>query len=131
MGIKINLFFIAVFSFNVNAVGNIAEIPNPNLPDIAMVTVDGYGNPVILFNPMLCQQAGPELCEFYRWHEYGHIMMGHTIIQKWPQIKELEADCWAAKNAPQYALQAAYNWFMAGGGASLIHGFVVRSAQIE
>lgn len=106
----------------VNAATGVQEIPNPNLPDIAMVTVDNWGNPVIVYNPILCQQAGPSLCEFYRWHEYGHIMMGHTIIPKWPQAKEFEADCWAAKNAPLHTIQAAYQWFRMGGGSTPIHG---------
>lgn len=117
---------IATLSFTLNAVAigiGVPEIPNPSLPDIAMVTVNGMGSPIIIYNPILCQNAGPALCEFYRWHEYGHIMMGHTLIQNWPQIKELEADCWAAKNAPRYALDAAYQWFIAGGGASPTHGF--------
>lgn len=101
----------------------VQEIPNPNLGDIAMVTVDNWGNAVIVYNPVLCQQMGSLLCEFYRWHEYGHIMMGHTIIPKWPQVKELEADCWAARNAPHPVLQAAYQWFIMGGGSTPIHGF--------
>lgn len=110
----------------------VPEIPDPNLPDIAMVTIDGWGRPLIIYNPILCQQAGPSLCEFYRWHEYGHIMMGHTLVPKWPQIKELEADCWAAKNAPQHALQAAFAWFSSGGGASPTHGYgPQRAARIK
>jgi hypothetical protein len=107
----------------------VPEIPDPQLPDIAMVTVDGWGRPIIIYNPNICQQAGPALCEFYKWHEYGHIMMGHTLIAKWPQIKELEADCWAAKNAPPYALQAAYQWFLSGGGSSPVHGFGPQRAE--
>mgnify|MGYP001129794604 CR=1 FL=1 len=115
-------------SLEAKAIG-VPEIANPNLPDIAMVTTDSWGNPVIVYNPILCQQAGPALCDFYRWHEYGHIMMGHTFIQKWPQVKELEADCWAAKNAPLLALQAAYQWFMLGGGSTPVHGFGQQRAQ--
>lgn len=115
-----------------NAGIGVQEIPNPNLGDIAMVSVDNWGNPVIIYNPFLCQQAGALLCEFYRWHEYGHIMMGHTIIPKWPQVKELEADCWAAKNAPLPVIQAAYQWFMMGGGSTPIHGFgQQRAARIS
>lgn len=109
----------------------VPEIPDPNLPDIAMVTVDGWGRPIIIYNPILCEQAGPALCEFYRWHEYGHIMMGHTLIPKWPQVKELEADCWAAKNAPVHVLLAAHQWFSSGGGSSPVHGFgPQRAARI-
>lgn len=107
----------------------VPEIADPKLPDIAMVTVDGWGRPIIIYNPLLCQRAGPSLCEFYRWHEYGHIMMGHTLIPKWPQVKELEADCWAARNAPLHALQAAHRWFSSGGGSSPAHGFGPQRAM--
>ncbi len=123
--------FMFLFSFNpftANAQFGVPEIPNPNLGDIAMVTNSPRG-PVIIYNPILCRRAGPALCEFYKWHEYGHIAMGHTIVPNWPQVKEFQADCWAAKNAPRVALQAAFQWFRSGGGASPIHGSGRQRAQ--
>lgn len=127
---KIFILFVVLISMSSrsNAIG-VPEIADPNLPDIAMVTVDGTGRPVISYNPILCQRAGPALCEFYRWHEYGHIQLGHTFRQMWPQARELEADCWAAQNAPPHALRAAYQWFISGGGASPIHGFGPQRAD--
>ena len=112
-----------------NANGQVPEIANPNLPDIAMVTLDGFGNPVIVYNPILCQRAGPALCEFYRVHEYGHIALGHAFVQSWPWRREAEADCWAAQNAPPAAVEAAYQWFSAGGGATPQHGSGWQRAQ--
>lgn len=126
--IKFLLFAALIVSLEANAI-NVPEIADPTLPDIAMVTVDNWGNPIIIYNPNTCQQAGPALCEFYRWHEYGHIVMGHTLTSSWPQIKELEADCWAAQNAPGYALEAAHQWFTMGGGTSLVHGFGQQRAN--
>lgn len=116
------LVFLGFVLSEDHANAQVNEIPNSNLPDIAMVTIDGYGNPVIIYNPILCQQAGPALCEFYRVHEYGHIVNGHTIVPKWPWQKEAEADCWAAQNASSAAVMAAYQWFSIGGGASPAHG---------
>lgn len=114
------LLVVALFSGRASS--QVPEIANPNLPDIAMVTIDGYGNPVIIYNPILCQQAGPALCGFYRTHEYGHVVLGHTIRQTWPWQKEAEADCWAAGNASEDEVLAAYQWFSSGGGASPMHG---------
>jgi hypothetical protein len=90
------VFFGFIFApFVVNAQFRVPEIANPNLSDIAMVTNSPQG-PVIIYNPILCQRAGPALCEFYKWHEYGHIALSHTFVQNWPQVKEFQADCWAA-----------------------------------
>jgi len=109
----------------------VQEIADPNLQDIAMVTVL-RGQPVIIYNPYLCQQAGPDLCGFYRTHEYCHINLGHTIRQMWPQQKELEADCCAAKRASVREVGAAYQWFSAGGGSSPMHGWGwQRAARIS
>lgn len=107
------------------------EIADPQLNDIAMVTVLPNGQPVIIYNPVICQKIGPALCGFYRAHEYCHISLGHTIRQMWPQQRELEADCCAARNVSDSEANAAYRWFSAGGGASPIHGFgQQRAARI-
>ena len=107
----------------------VPEIPNPQLPDIAMVTVLPNGQPAIIFNPYLCQQAGPFLCGFFRKHEHCHINLGHTLRQIWPQQKELEADCCAAKIASSAEANAAYQWFSSGMGSSPIHGFGPQRAH--
>ena len=104
----------------------IIEIPDNDLPDLAIVSsVDGVGA-VIYFNPLLCTEAGAELCQFFRMHEYGHIAMGHLSStdadQQERQREEAEADRWAAQNATSYAVRAAYRFFRAGGGETSMHG---------
>lgn len=127
--ITIALLIGAVASLHVTA--QVQEIANPQLPDIAMVTVLPNGQPVIIYNPVMCQQIGPALCGFYRTHEYCHISLGHTIRQIWPQQRELEADCCAGRNASDAEASAAYEWFSAGGGTSPTHGFgQQRAARI-
>lgn len=119
------------FFVSLPSLGQVPEIADPQLPDIAMVTVLPDGRPVIIYNPITCQQIGPALCGFYRAHEYCHISLGHAIRQMWPEQRELEADCCAARNASQAEAVAAYQWFSAGGGSSPIHGFgQQRAARI-
>lgn len=101
----------------------VEEIADPTLPDIAAVHYVAGQGPVILFNPILCKQAGRALCEFYRYHEYGHIALRHhernTIGIK---EKEREADRWAARHAPRPVVLAAWHYFSSGGGATPMHG---------
>lgn len=99
----------------------VPEIAQPGLPDIAMVTLTPQG-PVILYNPVMCAQFGPALCDFYRYHEYGHVVLGHAYAPNRPQQNEADADCWAGANAPPISVQAAIQWFMSGGGSGPVHG---------
>jgi len=111
---------------------SIEELADPSLPDIAAVSYQPGEAPVILYNPLLCRQAGHKLCEFYRFHEYGHIALHHyerTDIS--PQEKEAEADRWAAQHAPLRAVIAAWQFFTAGGGSTPIHGdSATRAARL-
>lgn len=115
-----------------NELLKVPEIPDPRLPDIALVTkLPGQGN-VIYYNPIICAHAGAELCEFYRAHEYGHIALGHTETSGDIKRKELEADCWAAKHAPAKVVKVAYDYFSAGGGKTPLHGNgAQRAARID
>ena len=106
---------------NENLFAQVPEIPVPGLPDIAMVQPTPNG-PVIYYNPMICQQAGPLLCTFYRTHEYGHVALGHAFVPVWPQVAEFQADCWAAQNASLPVVQAAVQYFLQGGGSTPVHG---------
>jgi hypothetical protein len=104
----------------------VREVPNLQLNDIAMASMDAFG-PVIFYNPVVVQQAGPLLNAFFRAHEYAHVCLGHVqqllganpLVQAWlsPQL-ELQADCAAAKSLrglnPQ-ALQAAIQLFTSQG----------------
>lgn len=109
--------------------GQVPEIADPTLPDIAMVFLLPSGQHIIRYNPILCTNAGPLLCGFYRVHEYCHIALGHALAGKWPMVKELEADCCAAKYASQGEALAAYSWFSEGGGSSPTHGWGPQRAQ--
>jgi hypothetical protein len=77
----------------------VPEIPDFNLQDFAEVKVVRGRGPVIVFNPVVCAQAGRALCQFSRWHEYGHIVLGHPLRRIKPERMEIEADQWAAQNA--------------------------------
>jgi len=101
----------------------IKELADPSLPDIAAVEYTPGKGPLIVYNPFLCKQAGRDLCEFYRYHEYGHIALRHyersdISVQK----KEEEADRWAATHAPRQIVLAAWRFFSAGGGSTPMHG---------
>jgi hypothetical protein len=101
----------------------IEERADPSLPDIAAVQYAPGIGPVILYNPFLCKQAGRELCEFYRYHEYGHIAMRHYDRNDVSlEQKEEEADRWAAQHAPRQIVLVAWRFFSAGGGATPVHG---------
>jgi hypothetical protein len=101
----------------------IEEIPDPSLPDIAAVQYRPGNGPVIVYNPYLCQQAGRELCEFYRYHEYGHIALRHYDRKDISaREKEEQADRWAARHAPSEIVRTAWRFFAAGGGSTPTHG---------
>ena len=124
---SVKLFLIGatafIVGFSEQPVRAVKEVADPMLPDIAMVHFSPGEDPVILYNPMLCRQAGPALCEFYRYHEYGHIVLRHNERDHLTvQEQESEADEWAAKHAPLTSVMAAYRFFSAGGGASPMHG---------
>lgn len=101
----------------------VEERADPSLPDIAAVQYEPGKGPVIRYNPYLCKQAGRELCEFYRYHEYGHIALRHYDRSDISvQEKEEEADRWAATHAPRLVVLAAWRFFSAGGGSTPMHG---------
>jgi hypothetical protein len=98
----------------------IREIANPNLPDVAIASIDAQG-PVIYYNPRITQQAGPYLSEFFRAHEYGHHHLGHLYREQFQanpynrawvrQSYEKEADCYAARRISAAAARAAVSFF--------------------
>ena len=105
------------------ALQKVKELAVPTLPDIAMVRVMPGGEHVIYYNPILCREAGPALCEFYRYHEYAHIELRHHERNELSaREKEREADRWAAQHAPFTSVMAAYRFFSAGGGGTPLHG---------
>ena len=105
------------------AMPDVEERADLTLPDIAAVHMEPGQAPVILYNPILCHHAGRALCEFYRYHEYGHLQLHHhTRNDISVQQKEREADHWAATHAPLRVVMAAYRYFSNGGGSSPFHG---------
>lgn len=116
------LVWILSFTCHQAVNAQVAEIPDPSFPDIAGIRVLPNGQVAIIYNPVICAQAGQALCGFYREHEHCHIQLGHTIRSIWPWQMELEADCCAAKIASNIQAAAAYNWFSSGGGATPTHG---------
>ena len=89
---------------------------------VAHVSLDRNGQSQITFNPRRCRELGPELCEFFRTHEYGHVNLRHLERGVPAAQAEAEADRWAAQNASPSAVQAARNYFLSGQGGSRIHG---------
>jgi len=105
----------------------VREIAVPNLPDIAIASMDAQG-PVIFVIPNVAMQTNHDFVTFSRAHEYGHIYLRHIrasfytsnrYSQAWPQrTKENDADCIAAReliNAEPQAVYTAISLFSAEG----------------
>lgn len=123
----------------VSASAQAPEIPNPNLPDIAMVTwhtgplpqfgLPMYNGPIIIYNPMVTSQVGPVLTAFFRTHEYCHISLDHIQQQyflsnpynrAWmSQTHELQADACATEVLLSQgnidSVRVAVQWFYGQG----------------
>lgn len=74
----------------------VPRVLDPTTPDFVQA-VPG----AVRINPALCQ-SNPDLCEFVNWHEQGHQEIGPS---------EQAADCYAARNAPTQAVEAAIAYF--------------------
>lgn len=104
------------------ASGQVSEKSSRWIRGVAQVSLDRSGRSQIKFNPRRCRELGPELCEFFRTHEYGHVNLRHLERGVSPAQAEAEADIWAARNASPAAVQAAKKFFLSGQGGSRIHG---------
>lgn len=104
------------------------EVAVPGMRGIASV---GYrGNQLTIeYNPRTCARLGPELCAFFRAHEYGHIALRHLERGTPVRQAEYEADQWAARHTSAASRQAAMRYFNAGNGGSLRHGSAASRAQ--
>ena len=83
----------------------VREIATDSLRDVAVAIYDARGS-VIYYNPILMQKLGPLLSAFFMAHERGHLHYHHTRANALSagrasrdsvlQLRELEADCYAA-----------------------------------
>ena len=55
------------------------EIPDPALPQIAMVRADPQWGYAVIYNPDLCRQTGAA-CAFFRAHEYAHVVLNDPLL---------------------------------------------------
>jgi len=111
------------------AAAQVQEIPVWGMPGIASVQFDRRGQQTIQYNPRTCARLGPELCEFFRAHEYGHIALNHLGRRTPARRAEYEADVWAARNVSPAARVAAVEFFGSGRGGSFVHGSALARAQ--
>ena len=115
------IFATVLLTIPATAEGQVTETPNRWIRGVAQVTLDRNGKSKISFNPQRCRELGPDLCEFFRTHEYGHVNLQHLERGVAAPRAEAEADLWAAKHASPSAVQAAKQFFLSGKGLSLIH----------
>lgn len=121
---------VTVCSGNFNEVaGQVQERAKWLLPDVAKVTLDSSGQSQIDFNPAMCRRLGPDLCEYFRAHEYGHVNLRHLERGVPTRQAEREADIWAATNASASAVEAARQYFEKGRGGSRFHGSAQERAK--
>jgi hypothetical protein len=106
----------------------IREVAVPGMRGIASVGYRGK-DLTVEYNPRVCARMGPELCSFFRAHEYGHIALRHLERKTPVRQAEHEADVWAAKNSTPAARAAAVRYFRSGSGGSLAHGSGVTRAN--
>ncbi len=121
---------LAVFVWqSPDANAQVREIPVRGMSGIASVQFDRQGRQTIRYNPRVCARLGPELCEFFRAHEYGHITLNHLGRRTPVRRAEYEADVWAARNVSPAARAAAVEFFGSGRGGSFVHGSALSRAQ--
>lgn len=112
--------FILFLFFPLYIFSQIREIPRTDITDIAIASYDQYG-PVIYYNPIICEQAGPLLVAFFKAHEYGHHQLGHLqreLFESNPYNRvwvrrtyEKEADCWASEHVSPEVRNTAIQFF--------------------
>jgi hypothetical protein len=89
----------------------IREIAVDTLSDVAIAEYREQGS-VIYFNPTAIRVLGPDLSAFLMEHERGHIhfrhnranalLAGRTELDSVLQVRELAADCYAARQLGRY-----------------------------
>lgn len=100
----------------------IVEYQRPMFRQIGLAGIDRSGQPYVAMNPRRCRRMGPELCNFFRNHEYAHHYLGHFRRNISVQQAEAEADRWAARHSSAASVLAAQRFFGRGLGGSPLHG---------
>ena len=85
-------------------------VADPTLNDIGRATVDGFGNPIMILNPVMMNQLPGVLQLFWYGHECAHHVLGHIAYPS--RTRESDADCWSVRTGrnqgwfPPQAFQA-------------------------
>lgn len=90
------------------------EIPDPDLPYIAMIRADPHWGSAVIYNPVYCEEVG-QACGFFRTQAYAHAHLNHLFLlpKSYPVATVLRADCWAAKNSKPEEVLAATQLLLA------------------
>ena len=86
------------------------EIPDPDLPEIAMIRADPKWGTVVIYNPDTCRKIG-DACGFFRLHAFSHEKLQHGLLGEpddYPPLQQAAADCYAAKYGRANEVHAAY-----------------------
>ncbi len=112
---------------NSQTINQVPEISVPGLGDIAMASFDNYGRPVIYYDPMVVSSVPSNVAKFFKYHEYGHVNLGHlntfkVLIMSDPQTQswvsqklEKDADCFAAKKLSKSEINSVLQFFYDNG----------------
>ncbi len=114
--IKIALFsgFLLCMSCSEVTITPYWEIPDPSLPEIAMIRTVRDQTNVVIYNPDTCKEIG-DACGFFRLHAYAHDILEHTLLASpaaYPASMETQADCYAAKYGKPQEIHAAVQLFL-------------------
>lgn len=107
-------FLIVCISCSSRPISPFWEIPDPSLPEIAMIRVERGDLRTVVYNPVTCQEIG-EACGFFRLHAYSHEILRHSILGEpddYPPSQEAAADCYAAKYGKPNEVYAVVQLFL-------------------
>ena len=93
--------------FGSSATAQVTQRSSLLLRDVGKVTLDASGRSQITINPAICRRLGPELCEYFKAHEMGHVNLRHLERGVPSRQAEVEADRYAAGHASPAAVAAA------------------------
>lgn len=84
------------------------ELPDENLPYVAMLRASPNEGSVVVYNPNHCRAIGVA-CGFFRSQAHAHAMLNHQILSpsSYSDSYVRQADCWAARNADPLEVKGA------------------------